>query len=100
MTGVSNRQIEALGIASITPMHPEEELTKAGAIYEHNSGLVTDLNQNKVVIEGNIVTGQNQLASCQVPQELMTKLQSHLDQLSFRQRHLPRGASSRERLHH
>jgi len=78
MTGVSNRQIEALGIASITPMHPEEELKRAGAIYEVNHGVFSDLRQNLVVIEGNIVTGQNQEASCQAPQELMTKLQSHL----------------------
>lgn len=82
MTGVTDKQIEQLGIASVTPMHPEDELKKAGAIYECNHGIVTDLNQNDVVIDGRIVTGQNQQASCQVPQELMTMLQSSLQEAS------------------
>jgi len=71
MTGVTNRQIKQLGIAEKTPQHPEDELKKAGAIYECKHGLVTDLTSNDVVIDGNLVTGQNQMASCQVPQEMM-----------------------------
>lgn len=78
MTGVTNKQIEQLGIASVTPMHPEDELVKAGAHYECKHGLITDLTQNDIVVDGRIVTGQNQMASCQVPQELMTLLQSSL----------------------
>jgi len=82
MTGVTDKQIEQLGIASLTPMHPEDELKKAGAIYECNHGVITDLNQNDVVIDGRIVTGQNQQGSCQVPQELMTMLQNSLQEPS------------------
>lgn len=82
MTGVTDKQIEQLGIADVTPMHPEDELKKAGAVYECNHGILTDLNQNDVVIDGRIVTGQNQQGSCQVPQELMTMLQGSLQQAS------------------
>jgi len=78
MTGVTNKQIQQLGIADLTPMHPEEELVKAGAMYECKHGILTDLTQNDVVVNGRIATGQNQQASCQVPQELMTMLQSRL----------------------
>lgn len=78
MTGVSNKQINQLGIADVTPMHPEDELIKAGAVYECKHGVFTDFFQNKVVVDGRIVTGQNQRASCQVPQELMTLLQKSL----------------------
>jgi len=83
MTGVTDRQIEQLGIADVTPMHPEDELKKAGALYECKHGLLTDLNQNDVVVDGRVVTGQNQMASCQVPQELMTMLQNKLARSTF-----------------
>jgi len=76
MTGVTDRQIEQLGIASITPQHPEDELKKAGADYQSKRGLVTDILSNDVVVDGRIVTGQNQMASCQVPQLLMQMLES------------------------
>lgn len=82
MTGVTDKQIQQLGIADMTPMHPEDELKNAGAVYECSHGVLTDLNQNKVVIDGRIVSGQNQQASCQVPQELMTMLQSSLGEAS------------------
>ena len=76
MTGVTDKQIEQLGIASITPLHPEDELKKAGADYQCKHGLLTDLLQNDVVVDGRIVTGQNQMASCQVPQLLMQMLKT------------------------
>ncbi len=34
MTGVTDKQIEQLGIAKLTPLHPEDALKKAGAVYE------------------------------------------------------------------
>ena len=100
MTGVTDRQIEELGIAHVTPvrrghrctpytrqnpialppcwqMHPEDELKKAGAIYECKHGLIEPL-QNDVVSDGRIITGQNQMASCQVSQLLMDQLQASL----------------------
>lgn len=59
MTGVTDKQIEQLGIADLTPQHPEDELKKAGAIFECHHGLITDIFSNDVVIDGNIITGQN-----------------------------------------
>lgn len=58
MTGVTNKQIKELDIYNKTPMHPEEELTKAGATFECKHGIV-DSFQNDVVTDGRIVTGQN-----------------------------------------
>ena len=57
MTGVTDRQIKQLGIADVTPMHPETELKKAGAHYECKHGLLTDIFSNDIVIDGRIVTG-------------------------------------------
>ncbi len=71
MTGVTDRQIDQLGIATITPMHPEDELKKGGALYQCKHGLFTDLLSNDVVTDGRIVTGQNQQGSCQVAQRLL-----------------------------
>ena len=71
MTGVTDRRIEQLGIAKVTPMHPEDALKKGGAIYECKHGLITDVRSNKVVVDGRIVTGQNQQGSCQVAQKLL-----------------------------
>jgi len=75
MTGVTDRQIEQLGIAGTTPQHPEDELKKAGADYQCTHGLLTDITSNDVVVDGRIVTGQNQMAACQVPQLLMQMIQ-------------------------
>lgn len=78
MTGVTDRQIHQLGIAKITPLHPEDALKAAGATYECKHGLVSDLLENDVVVDGRIVTGQNQMGSCQVSQLLMQMLQNRL----------------------
>eukprot|EP00658_Telonema_sp_P-2_P082288 TRINITY_DN866_c0_g1_i4.p2 TRINITY_DN866_c0_g1~~TRINITY_DN866_c0_g1_i4.p2 ORF type:complete len:132 (-),score=50.97 TRINITY_DN866_c0_g1_i4:58-453(-) len=56
MTGVTNKQIEQLGIASVTPYHPQDELVKAGAEYQCKHGFLTDLLSNDVVTDGRIVT--------------------------------------------
>ena len=37
---------------------------------------MTDLLENEVVVDGRIVTGQNQMGSCQVSQLLMQMLQA------------------------
>lgn len=60
MTGVTNRQLEALNIL-VTPLHPETELKKAGVIYEYSTAF-NDLFATHVTIddEGRFVTGQNQ----------------------------------------
>lgn len=60
MTGVSDKQIKELGI-DITPMHPETELRKAGALYESQTAF-RDIFATHVVVddEKRFVTGQNQ----------------------------------------
>jgi len=59
-TGVSDKQVKELGI-DVTPMHPETELRKAGALYESSTAF-RDLFATHVVVdnEKRFVTGQNQ----------------------------------------
>jgi putative intracellular protease/amidase len=60
MTGVTNRQLEALGI-EFTPKHPETELKKAGAIFESETAF-NDFFATHVTMdyEERFITGQNQ----------------------------------------
>lgn len=60
ITGVTNSQLETLNI-TVTPLHPETELKKAGAIYESSTAF-NDLFATHVTVddEGRFVTGQNQ----------------------------------------
>lgn len=78
MTGVTNKQLEELGIA-FTPKHPETELREAGALFEASSGF-RDFLQTHVVVdeEQRFVTGQNQnsgLATAHTMVELLAKRQ-------------------------
>jgi|TARA_B110000971_G_scaffold171855_1_gene176665 putative intracellular protease/amidase len=63
VTGVTDKQIKQLGI-TLTPMHPESELRKAGALYESQTAFF-DIFATHVVIddEQRFVTGQNQNSS-------------------------------------
>ena len=72
VTGVTNKQIKELRI-SITPKHPEEELLKLGADYQSEKSLI-DVFSNLTVVDGNLVTGQNQNAGAEVAQEMMKLL--------------------------
>jgi len=60
MTGVTDKQIEELGI-TFTPLHPESALRKAGVIYESNTKF-RDMLATHIVVdeERRFVTGQNQ----------------------------------------
>ena len=58
VTGVTDRQIKQLGI-QVTPKHPETEMRKVGARFEANTARIEML-ATHVVVDGNIVTGQNQ----------------------------------------
>jgi putative intracellular protease/amidase len=58
VTGVTDRQIKQLGI-TVTPKHPETEMRKEGANFEPQTAFV-DMLATHVVVDGNIVTGQNQ----------------------------------------
>lgn len=69
MTAVTDKQVQELGI-TITPQHPERELRTAGALYESESAFL-DIFASHVVVDGNLVTGQNQNDGPQVAQTMM-----------------------------
>ncbi|CAE8591984.1 unnamed protein product [Polarella glacialis] len=75
MTGVTDRQVFQLGIGKITPMHPEDELRKRGANYKARNGVLTDLDQSLVVVDGSIVTGQNQNSACETAQRMLDQVE-------------------------
>lgn len=72
MTGVTDKQVEELDI-SITPMHPETELKKHGAIFKRNTGF-RDFFATLTVVDGKIVTGQNQNSSGKTAQTMLKML--------------------------
>jgi putative intracellular protease/amidase len=69
ITAVTDTQVQQLGIDS-TPHHPETELRAKGAIFESESGF-RDVLANHWVVDGNLVTGQNQNAGPMVAREML-----------------------------
>jgi putative intracellular protease/amidase len=69
ITAVTDKQVEELGI-SITPQHPERELRAAGANFESATAF-RDMFANHVVLDGRIVSGQNQNAGAEVANVMM-----------------------------
>ena len=63
------QQVAELDI-SITPMHPERELRAAGAVFESATAF-RDFFANHVVVDGRLVTGQNQNAGAEVANLMM-----------------------------
>lgn len=74
MTGATDKQIKELNI-NITPMHPETELRKQGAIYQSNTAF-RDFFATLTVADGNLVTGQNQNSSGETAQTLLKMLKN------------------------
>ena len=72
MTAVTDKQVHELKI-TITPMHPEMELRKLGADFKSNTAF-KDVFANLVLVDGNIVTGQNQNAGAETAQMMMQVL--------------------------
>jgi putative intracellular protease/amidase len=74
MTGVSDKQVKELGI-EITPLHPEAELRKAGALYESQTAF-RDMLATHVVVddEQRFVTGQNQNSGLETSHRMMQVL--------------------------
>ena len=58
VTGVTDKQIREFGI-TITPKHPETELRAVGGVFEANQAW-RDYFATHTVVDGNLVTGQNQ----------------------------------------
>ena len=69
VTGVTDKQVRELGITA-TPQHPETELRKAGAQFESVTRF-RDALANHWVVDGNLVTGQNQNAAPMVAREML-----------------------------
>jgi putative intracellular protease/amidase len=77
ITAVSDKQIKELGITA-TPMHPETELKKLGADYQKNEAF-RDFFATMVIVDGNLVTGQNQNSSGETAQTLLKLLDGKED---------------------
>jgi len=69
VTGVTDKQVYELGITS-TPLHPETELRRLGANFEGETRF-RDPFANHWVVDGNLVTGQNQNAAPMVAREML-----------------------------
>ncbi len=69
LTAVSDLQVRQLGV-QITPLHPETELRKQGAVYEKKSAF-RDYFATHVVVDGNLVTGQNQNSGAETAHRMM-----------------------------
>ncbi|MBS1848473.1 MAG: sulfatase-like hydrolase/transferase, partial [Actinobacteria bacterium] len=68
ISAVTDKQVAELGIDA-TPLHPETELRAAGARFEARHAF-RDVLANHWVVDGNLVTGQNQNAGPMVACEL------------------------------
>ena len=74
MTGVTDKQITELGI-TLTPMHPESELRKAGVIFESKTAF-RDIFATHVTVdlEQRFVTGQNQNSGLEAAHKILELL--------------------------
>jgi putative intracellular protease/amidase len=72
MTGVTDKQVDELGIG-VTPQHPETELRRLKANFVSNSAF-RDFFASLTVVDGTIVTGQNQNSSGETAQTLLRML--------------------------
>ena len=73
LTAVTDKQIRELGI-EITPLHPETALRQAGALFEGRSHPARDFFANHYVVDGDLVTGQNQNAGPMVARLMMQRV--------------------------
>jgi putative intracellular protease/amidase len=69
LTAVTDKQVAELGITQ-TPQHPERELRAAGALFE-SSTKMRDFFADHVVVDGRLVTGQNQNAGTETAEDMM-----------------------------
>lgn len=72
ISAVTDKQITELGI-TLTPMHPERDLRAAGVVFEAETKF-RDFLANNVVIDGRIVTGQNQNSATETAVKMMQVL--------------------------
>ena len=74
ITGVTDKQVKELGGMDSTPQHPETELRKVGVDYQCETA-VLDALADLTVVDGRIVTGQNQNAGAETAQKIMALLE-------------------------
>jgi putative intracellular protease/amidase len=72
ISAVTDKQIVELGITD-TPMHPERELRAASVEFEAEKRF-RDVLATHVVVDGRIVTGQNQNSSAETAHRMMEAL--------------------------
>jgi putative intracellular protease/amidase len=73
LTAVTDKQIHELGVA-ITPLHPESALRAAGALFEGKRHPARDFFANHFVVDGDLITGQNQNAGPMVARLMMQRV--------------------------
>lgn len=73
ISAVTDRQVQQLGI-SITALHPESALRAAGALFEGRTHWLRDFFANHWVVDGDLVTGQNQNAGPMVARLMMERV--------------------------
>jgi putative intracellular protease/amidase len=73
LTAVTDRQVKQLGV-SITPLHPESALRAAGALFEGKTHPLRDFFANHWVVDGDLVTGQNQNAGPMVARLMLERV--------------------------
>ena len=76
ISAATDKQITELGITH-TPMHPERDLRAAGVVFEAESKF-RDVFANSVVVDGRIVTGQNQNSGTETAVKMMQVLTGDL----------------------
>jgi putative intracellular protease/amidase len=62
------------GICHGTPIHPESALRAAGALFEGRTHPVRDFFANHFVVDGDLVTGQNQNAGPMVDRLMLERV--------------------------
>ncbi len=72
ISALTDKQVKELGIDG-TPHHPERELRGVGALFGSETKFREPL-ANHWVVDGNLVTGQNQNAGPMVAREMMQPL--------------------------
>ncbi|MES2509720.1 MAG: type 1 glutamine amidotransferase domain-containing protein [Pseudomonadota bacterium] len=75
LTAVTDRQVKQLGI-TMTPQHPERELRAAGAVFESSTAVLEPF-ANLTVVDGRLVTGQNQNAGVETAQKMLLAAGGH-----------------------
>ena len=66
LTGFSNSEEQVVGLTTVIPFSLESRLTELGALYSKNNNFLSHL-----VVDGNIITGQNPASSEEVARKLL-----------------------------